>query len=271
MTQCSIAIKGLVCCAAGRCILEIPSLEIQPGERVAIVGHNGAGKSTLFRVLTGFMPVHFGQVEVLGHALHAQTQASTLRGLRQEVGQVLQGLHLIGRLSALDNVLIGSLHRVTAWRSWTRRFPAQEIAKAQEALRKVGLLARQDTRADQLSGGERQKVAIARMLLQEAPLILADEPTAALDPTAAAQACRLLASAAQNASLLTIVHNTSLLPLLADRVIGLQRGRLHFDLPLAAVDDRTLMELYRPAGASEASHWQLAFGPSHFVSDEKLQ
>jgi phosphonate transport system ATP-binding protein len=163
------------------------------------------------------------------------------------VGQVLQGLHLVTRLSALDNVLIGCLGRVRGWRRWSGHFTPAERTQAEAALHAVGLSARATARADQLSGGERQKVALARLLMQQPRLILADEPTAALDPAAAIEVCQLLAQAAQGATLITVVHNPALLAGLADRVIGLRAGRIAFDLPVAEVNEALLAELYRAA------------------------
>lgn len=194
---------------------------------------------------------------MLGQALERPLPASEVRLLRQNVGQVLQGLHLVGRLTALDNALIGALGRVRGWRGWARCYPADEVERALAALHDVGMLARSQARADQLSGGERQKVAIARLLMQRPRLILADEPTAALDPAAAAEVCQLLVRAAQGATLVTIVHNPALLPVLAQRVIGLRQGRIAFDLPVGEVSDRQLLELYRPAAPDQAAHWQL--------------
>lgn len=249
-----ITLNGLVCTAAGRLLLQVEQLAIAQGERVAIVGHNGAGKSTLLRLLSGFMPPALGQLSVLGRELGQALAASELRALRLEVGQVLQGLHLVGRLTALENVLIGSLGRVTGWRSWTRRFPAAEVERAMAALQSVGLLARAATRADKLSGGERQKVAIARLLLQGPRLILADEPTAALDPSAAAEVCQLLVKAAAGATLISVVHNLALLPLLADRVIGLKQGQMAFDLPIVAVDEKKLLDFYVSDTASSITY-----------------
>lgn len=239
-----ITVNSLLCAAAGRPLLQVEQLNIAQGERIAIVGHNGAGKSTLLRLLSGFARPTHGQVAVLGRELGQPLAASALRALRLEVGQVLQGLHLVARLSALENVLIGSLGRVTGWRSWTRCFPAHEVTRAMAALQSVGLLARAETRADKLSGGERQKVAIARLLLQGPRLILADEPTAALDPAAASEVCQLLVKAAAGATLISVVHNPALLPLLADRVIGLKQGRIAFDLPIVAVDEKKLLNFY---------------------------
>ena len=252
-TQPCITLHEVRCAAEGRVLLEIDQLTINHGERIAIVGHNGAGKSTLLRLLSGFMPPSYGQIEVLGHSLSQPLPGADLRALRVELGQVMQGLHLVARLSARENVLIGSLGRVTGWRSWTRCFPAHEVNRAEAALQAVGLLPRAQTRADKLSGGERQKVAIARLLMQGPRLILADEPTAALDPSAATEVCQLLVKAAAKATLITVVHNPALLPLLAERVIGLKNGRIAFDLPLAAVNDEKLLNLYRPAAAQEST------------------
>lgn len=252
-----IELDSVLCAAGGRELLRIEHLRIAQGERVAIIGHNGAGKSTLLKLLSGFMPLAHGRLDVLGRRLTTPMPENELRQLREGLGQVLQGLHLVARLSALDNVLIGSLSRIRGWRGWLRCYPAQELAQAEAALHAVGLLARARTRADQLSGGERQKVAIARMLMQRPRLILADEPTAALDPAAASEVCQLLARAAVGTTLITVVHNPALLPLLADRVIGLKQGRIVFDLPVAALDDASLMKLYRPSSDTAAMPWQL--------------
>jgi phosphonate transport system ATP-binding protein len=236
-------------------LLAIPLLRIGRGERVAIIGPNAAGKSTLLGCLSGFVRPTQGEVEVLGRRVTRQAP-SELRSLRKEVAQVLQGLHLVQRLSALDNVMIGGLGRLSGWRSWTRCYLAGDVQEALEALDAVGLRQRAHQRTDRLSGGERQKVAIARMLMQRAGLILADEPTANLDPTAAADTCRLLAARARRATLLTIVHQVELLPLIADRVIGLRQGQIVVDLAVDAFDDAAIRALY---GSSSAS----SLGPAH--------
>lgn len=253
MKRLTIHIENLRCLINGRLLLDIPTLSVAEGERIAIVGHNGAGKSTLLKLLTGFMQPSSGKLVVLGREHHETMQPETLRLLRSEIGQVLQGLHLVARLSAIDNVLIGCLGRYQHWSSILGRYPQHEIQNAHAALDAVGLASRAAYRTDVLSGGEKQRVAIARLLLQKPNLILADEPTAALDPAAAADVCKLLVRAAKSATLITVVHNMNLLPLLATRVIGLKQGRLAFDLPVEQVNELNLHALYLAESSSSLS------------------
>lgn len=275
MNTPALHIQGLELRLGSRVLLHVPRLHVQAGERVAIVGANGAGKSTLLRLLAGFVPegdVHIsGQVHVLGQALWPLPHGRALRALRAQLGVVHQGLHLVGRLTARENVLIGALARCRGWRSWARLYPAPLLAEADAALAAVGLLARADERVDGLSGGERQKISIARMRLQRPRLVLADEPTANLDPSAAAQACGWLqdaAAASPGSTLMTVVHQLALLPQLADRVIGLQQGCVVVDRPLAGTPTDVLTALYqtRPTPHSPAtavsSPWPLHLSPS---------
>jgi phosphonate transport system ATP-binding protein len=262
MTLC-VEIDHLVCHAGGRPVLDVPQLRIAEGERVAVIGHNGAGKSTLLRCLGGFAVPTRVHASVLGRALGPHLNGTALRALRGEVAQVMQGAHLVQRLSALDNVWIGALGRLSGWRTWLRLPRATESAEAERALAAVGLLGKAEQRTDHLSGGERQKVAIARMLMQRPRLILADEPTASLDPLAAAEVCSLLARAAGAATLITVVHNPGLLALLADRVIALKQGRVAFDKPVDEVGDAELARLYRPDDSSLLPLHEPALPPTH--------
>jgi phosphonate transport system ATP-binding protein len=245
-----VHVEGMRCeLTGGRIVLDVPWLQLQSGQHVALIGPNGAGKSMFLRCLTGFAKPTSGQVQVLGRELGEPRglRGAPLRGLRAEVGQVLQGLHLVQRVSVLDNVLMGALGRlrgVQAWHSWARSFATTEHEQAHRALAAVGLAGRAEERADRLSGGERQKVAIARMLMQHPRLILADEPTANLDPAAAQEICALLRQAAGTATLITVVHDPALLPLLAGRVIGLRHGRVMFDCTLASLSQKDLKDLY---------------------------
>lgn len=251
MTETVVHIEGLLIELGGRRVLDVPRLHLRAGERVALVGSNGAGKSSLLKVLGGLLPATRGQVSVLGRDVGARgpgaLRPAQWRQLRAELGQVMQGLHLVPRLSALENVVLGALARPGAmplWRSWLRCYPSALQHEALQALADLGLAHLAHTRADQLSGGERQKTSIARLHLQRPRLILADEPTSALDPAATQQACDALTRLATQATLVTVVHDTRLLAQLADRVIGLKAGRVVFDLDTQALDTRLLQTLY---------------------------
>ena len=236
----AVHIEDLRVAAGPRVLLHLPRLQLAAGEHLVIVGPNGAGKSTLLRCLGGFVRPAEGQVQVLGRTLAPGAPArALLRAHRREVGQVLQGLHLVARLTVLENTLIGALGRLhggAAWRSCWRQYPAPEVEAAMAALQAVGLASRCDERVDRLSGGERQKVAMARVLLQRPRLVLADEPTASLDPAATQEAIALLRRAAAGATLITIVHDPALVPLLGERVLGLRGGQVVLDGPVAALD-----------------------------------
>lgn len=256
-----LRVSDLVVEADGRTLLQLPRLQIGAGERVALVGPNGAGKSTLLRVLSGFVVPVRGEVELLGRRFGPTVQLDrhAWQALRAEVGLVMQGLHLVPRLTARENVLIGALARscsqpgaLPAWRSWVRLYSPTLRAEAEAALAALGVAALADVRADRLSGGERQKVGIARLLLQRAQLVLADEPTSALDPAATVLASQVLCQAAAAATLVTVVHDPALLPLLADRVIGLAAGRVVFDVAQHTLDPGALAALYAPVNAAGA-------------------
>lgn len=224
---------------------------------MAVIGPNGAGKSTLLRTIGRAVTPDGGSLRVLDRAWAPDRISpyarDDLRRHHKEIGQVMQGLHLVSRLTARENVIVGALARpgaISPWRGWTRLYPARIRAEADAALRSVGLADHAETRTDCLSGGERQKVCIARLQLQRPRLILADEPTSALDPGAAAQACTALRYAATSATLITVVHQASLLPMLADRVIGMASGGVQFDLPRDQVDAGLLDRLYRMSHSS---------------------
>ena len=251
MDECVIHIRHLRVVTGQRTLLDIPKLTVGHGERVALMGPNGAGKSTLLKVLGGLTSASEGQVTVLGRPLSGQHREpltrTQWRALRAEIGQVMQGLHLVPRLTALENAVLGALARpgaMPAWRSWLRWYPLELREEAHAALAALGLAHRLMDRADQLSGGERQKVSLARLQLQRPRLILADEPTSALDPSATQQACQALLAIAQKATLITVVHDAALLPALADRVIGLRHGRIVFDMPMSDVHPSQLSALY---------------------------
>ncbi|HET9296388.1 MAG TPA: ATP-binding cassette domain-containing protein, partial [Candidatus Binatia bacterium] len=154
-----------------------------------------------------------------------------LRRLRRKVGMIFQQFNIIKRLSVIDNVLSGGLGYQSALRSTLRSFTRDEKRKALINLNRVGLLDHAYRRADELSGGEQQRVAIARTLMQEPALILADEPVSSLDPKLSGVVLDILKQVCQEDGITALVslHTLELTREYAARVVGLKNGQICFD------------------------------------------
>jgi phosphonate transport system ATP-binding protein len=226
-------------------------LRIGVGERVALLGPSGAGKSTLLGLLTSRVTPSVGSVSVLGHDL-AALSPSELRHLRQRIGSVSQSLDLVGQLRVVHNVAAGRLGRWSLPRAAWSLLRATAEPETLTALTKVGLADRTFDRTDSLSGGEQQRVAVARVLLADPELILADEPVSSLDPGLAAEVLRLLVEASRETrrTLVVSLHDPVLARRFVDRLVGLREGRVVFDLPVNEVDGRRLELPYDRAGVA---------------------
>lgn len=220
-------------------------LEIEPGERIALIGPSGCGKTTLLRLLGGSLRPSAGAVSIDGHAT-TKMAARELFAHRRSTGHVDQDALVIPQLSVHDNVAAGLLPEWGWLRVLVSMFWPLERERVREALAAVSLNDRQWDRADVLSGGQRQRVAIARALIANPTLVLADEPTASLDPATAESVTELLAEAARErgATLIVSTHRVSSITDHVDRVIGLRAGALVFDGPTAALNDEVLDRIY---------------------------
>lgn len=214
------------------------SLRIASGERVAIVGPSGAGKTTLLRLASGAIQPDEGSITLGGTPLSSD-----------DVTLAYQGHTLVDRRSALANVLTGRVGSLSWLRGFLEPLAPTEPEPALELLDAVGLADKADARADTLSAGERQRVAFARALMQDAPVVLADEPTANLDPSSRSNVIDVLDRAVGDQLLVTVLHEIGLALERFERIVGIADGRLHFDEPAAAVTDDQLDELFA-AGAS---------------------
>ena len=204
------------------------SLQVSPGERVAIIGPSGAGKTTLFRSISGFLPVHAGQITVAGTNVDAARRDGSLGEVRRKVAVISQGHDLVDRLSVYQNVMAGALGRWSAAHAlrfllWPFR---HELEQARAALERVGIPEKLRARTSDLSGGQHQRVAIARALVQSPVLLLADEPIASMDPALSEQILTLLCGLATetNIALLCSLHQHQFALKHFDRVIELQSG-----------------------------------------------
>ncbi|MFZ4756832.1 MAG: phosphonate ABC transporter ATP-binding protein [Burkholderiaceae bacterium] len=232
---------------SGRKALDDVSLTIAEGEMVALIGASGSGKSTLLRHLPGFVVADSGDVIVGGRTM--QSGGKVARGIRRErsrVGFVFQQFNLVGRLPVITNVLIGLLHRTEWWRRLLMRFSIQERREAIRALSAVGIAETAWQRASTLSGGQQQRAAIARCLVQQARLILADEPIASLDPEASRKVMELLAGIHRDhgRTVLVSLHQVEFAMRYCPRTIALRAGRVVYDGPSAALTPQLLGELY---------------------------
>lgn len=206
------------------------SFEVKAGEFVTLLGPSGAGKTTLFRCLTGLERADHGETWVLGERIDLASRKQ-LRALRQSIGLIFQQHNLIGRLSALDNVLMARLSHTPWWRVALNRFSHRDKQLALSSLDQVGLLDKAYIRSDALSGGQQQRVAIARVLTQHSKVLLADEPVASLDPESARLVLEDLKRIAKehNIAVLCSLHQVNLAKKYADRIIGMRAGELVFD------------------------------------------
>jgi len=207
---------------AAKPVLHDINLSVQPGEIVILTGPSGSGKTTLLTMLGGLRAAQSGSLRILGaELLHADR--GTLTRLRRQVGFIFQAHNLLPYLTALENVRVG-LEVHPAWLERGR--PAMD-GRCAALLAEVGLAERAGYYPEKLSGGQKQRVAIARALAPQPQLLLADEPTAALDKDSGRMAVELFRRLAdeQRAAIVMVTHDNKIIDI-ADRVVTLEDGRL---------------------------------------------
>ncbi|MCE2596645.1 phosphonate ABC transporter ATP-binding protein [Motilimonas cestriensis] len=230
-------------------------LSVEQGEMVALLGPSGSGKSTLLRHLNGLVcgdktvndkPSN-GYIEVLGVPVQKNGKfCKTVRASRCQTGYIFQQFNLVTRLSVLQNVLIGGLNSTPLWRSLTGRFTLAQKQQAMNALERVGLADFATQRVSNLSGGQQQRVAIARALMQQAKIILADEPIASLDPESSRIVMDILSDINKKEGIAVVVtlHQVDYAVRYCPRVVALKKGEVFFDGPSEQLDEGTLAALY---------------------------
>ena len=231
------------------------SLTAAQGESIALIGPSGAGKTSLLSTLgTGYLPSS-GRLQVLGQSASAQSSARELKALRSRIGSVYQSAPIPLRQRVVTAVLAGQLGQWPLWKALASLAYPQDIPGAADALARVQLQDKLFARCDQLSGGQLQRVGIARVLYQQAELILADEPVSALDPSLSLATVQLLVqeAAARRATLVASLHAVDLALGCFARIVGIRAGRVAFDLPAAQVSDAQLQALYANADGSSVA------------------
>lgn len=202
--------KSFVDPAGGRKnVLDIPNLEVEPGQELAIKGISGSGKTTFLNVISGILKPDSGAVEISGISISELNEAKRDKFRAKNIGYIFQTFNLLQGFSALENVCLGS-------------YLSGKTNKARsiELLKKVGLADRLHYKPSALSTGQQQRVAVARALVNNPPLVIADEPTGNLDPDSALNALSIIRNQCRDegAALLLVSHDSRILDLFSENL-----------------------------------------------------
>lgn len=224
------------------------NLTINKGEFVCIIGLSGAGKSTLLRSLNRMNDVSEGEIKIAGESI-TQANPRELRQMRRNIGMIFQQFNLVRKNTVQKNVISGRLGYYNNWQTLLGLFSKEDYARTEAALEKVGLADKLKDRSDSLSGGQQQRVSIARTIVQEAELILADEPVSSLDPVTSETVMNDFKRLnEENGRTIVInIHSVDLARRYASRIIGMRAGEIVFDGPASAATDEKLNEIYGKA------------------------
>ena len=238
-----ISIRNLRKSYGSNHVLHGIDMDVKAGEFVVMLGLSGAGKSTLLRCMNGLNQPDSGTLQVGGIDL---MQKHSRRELARHVAMVFQHHNLVQRLSVRKNVLTGRLGQVGTLASVMQLFKQSDIALADECLQRVGLAHKADERTEALSGGQMQRVGIARALAQQPQVILADEPVASLDPKTARSVLQYLRDATRELGIAVVcnLHQVDYAREFSDRVVGLSQGRMVFDGAPDSLDEAALNAIY---------------------------
>jgi phosphonate transport system ATP-binding protein len=221
------------------------NLHIPKGEFVAVIGLSGAGKSTMLRSINRLNETTEGTITIDGVSI-TDARKRELRKIRRNIGMIFQHFNLVKKSTVQKNVLSGRLGYYSTLRSILGLFSKEDYALATDALERVGLADKLHSRSDQLSGGQQQRVSIARTLVQQADLILADEPVASLDPITTRRIMTDLQTINQDLqrTIVLNVHSVDLAREFATRIIGLKAGEVVFDGKPEDATDEVLTQIY---------------------------
>jgi phosphonate transport system ATP-binding protein len=244
-----LEIRHLTCQFGPKTAVDDLSLSVPAGQMLGIIGRSGAGKSTLLRMINRLQTPTAGTIDCEGIDVTSLT-GQALRAWRTRCAMIFQQFNLIPRLDVLTNVLIGRLNHRPTLASLLGRFTQAERAQALRALERFDLLDTALVRAGKISGGQMQRVAICRALLQEPRLILADEPIASLDPRNAQVVMDALRRVNREDGLTVLcnLHHLDTARVYCDRIVAMQQGRIVFDGVPTALTAEKVREVY---GVSE--------------------
>lgn len=228
------------------------NLTINKGEFVVVVGLSGAGKSTLLRAINRLHDITKGDILIDGKSI-THARGRELRLLRRDIGMIFQSFNLVKRSSVLRNVLTGRVAYYPTWKTTFNLFSKEDKQRAYEALQEVDLAEKVYARADELSGGQQQRVAIARVLTQNPKIILADEPTASLDPQTSRKVMDDLKMLNEKYGMTVVanLHSVELARAYGERVIGIRKGQLVYDGKMKDTPESVFADIYNGGEGKE--------------------
>jgi phosphonate transport system ATP-binding protein len=205
--------------------LEGINLSIDRGTNYSIVGQSGSGKSTLLKLMNGMMIPSKGIIKI--DYMTPEMNDKKFKKMMHTIGYIPQSLGLVKNISVIENILLGSLPRLSKIQSLFKKFPENEIFEAKKIIDLVGLTGKEDRKAYMLSGGEKRRVAIARALMQKPTILLADEIVSELDHVTAREIMDLITNAQKKMNLTAIMvhHDMQLALEYANRVAVIKEGK----------------------------------------------
>ena len=221
------------------------NLTINDGEFVSIIGLSGAGKSTLLRSINRLNDVTEGEITIDGVSL-TKAGKKELRKIRRRIGMISQQFNLVKRSTVQKNVLSGRLGYYSTWKSILGLFSKEDYERTKDALERVDLQDKLHSRCDELSGGQQQRISIARTLVQQADIILADEPVASLDPVTTQKIMKDLQNinTTLGKTVIVNIHSIELARSFSTRIIALKAGEIVFDGAPEELTDERLIAIY---------------------------
>jgi len=224
-------------------VLSNLSLSINNGEIIALIGPSGAGKTTLINIVANIIQPDSGEMLIDGVP---SISINNRKEYAKKIGVIRQQFDLINQLPVIHNVLAGRLNQWGVLKSILSLIRPQEKYLAKNALSRVGIIDKMFEKTANLSGGEQQRVALARLLVQNPEIVLADEPVSSLDPARANSILSLLVDLVkeENQTLIVSLHSVEYLKKYFTRVIAMRDGKIYFDLPIDKVKEEDLKAVY---------------------------
>lgn len=235
------------------------SFSMDKPERIALIGPSGSGKSTLLRSIGGLLidDTSSGDIRVMGQTIQSKGRlAPNVRQARMNLGMIAQQFNLVGRLSLFTNAALGHLGKVNGLRGFFGLWSKDEKMAVMRALDHVGVAGKANQRANTLSGGQQQRGAIARAIVQDAKVILADEPVASLDPVTARKVMELLVkvNTEDKVGVIVTLHQVDYAKRYCDRILALKDGIIVYDGPADGLSGDKLKEIY--GEEIEDAYWE---------------